>query len=97
MKTTAIIKEKKERLDLLEELFSTLDREEKYVNEKTVWYDTDEPRLNDDGTIKTREDGTTVYKQDYRCEEKTEDELSENDKIRLTAIQTIRNQLEKMI
>lgn len=95
--TTSLIKEKKARLELLEELLETLDREESYVKTKTVWFDTDKPRYNEDGTVKTRKDGTTVYEQDYRMEDVPEDELREDDKIKLTAIQTIRNQLEKMI
>ena len=97
MTTANLIKEKKARLELLESLFKTLEDEEKWTMHKTVWYDTDEPRLNEDGTIKTREDGTTIYKQSYRDEVKSDEELSEDDKIKLTAIQTIKNQLEKMI
>ena len=97
MTTANLIKEKKARLELLESLFKTLEDEEKWTKHKTVWYDTDEPRLNEDGSVKTREDGTTIYKQSYRDEVKTDDELSEDDNIKLTAIQTIKNQLEKMI
>lgn len=97
MTTANLIKEKKARLELLESLFKALEDEERWTATKTVWYDTDKPRYNDDGTVKTRKDGTTVYEQDYKTEPKNDDELTEDDKIKLTAIQTIKNQLEKMI
>ena len=97
MTTANLIMEKKARLELLEALFETLTREENYIKVKTVWYDTDEPRLNEDGSIKTRDDGSTVYKQAWRDEEKDESEYDERDKAKLTAIETIKNQLEKMI
>lgn len=97
MTTTNLIKEKKARLELLEALFETLEREESYTKKKTVWYDTTEPRLDEDGNPKTREDGSIIYKQDYRLEDRPESELDEESKAKLTAIQTIRNQLEKMI
>lgn len=97
MTTASLIQEKKARLEMLEKLFHTLEREEEYISMKTVWYDTDEPRLDDNGEPRTREDGTIIYKQSYREEAKSEDEYSEEDKAQLMAIQTIKNQLEKMI
>ena len=97
MTTSSLIQEKKARLEMLEKLFHTLEREEEYISMKTVWYDTDEPRLDDNGEVKTRNDGTIIYKQSYREELKSEDEYSEEDKAQLMAIQTIKNQLEKMI
>ena len=96
-KTTNVIKEKKATLEILEELLETLEREESYVRTKTVWYDTDKPRLNDDGTTKTRSDGSIVYEQDYRIEERTEDELTEDNLYKLNAINNIRTALEKMV
>ena len=96
-KTTNVIKEKKATLDYLEQIFDMLDREEGYVKTKPVWYDTDEPRLNEDGSIKTREDGTTVYKQDYRTEDMPDEQLTEREHISLKAIQEIRNHLEKLV
>ena len=95
--TTNLIREKKARLELLESLLEVLEREEGYVSQKSVWFTTDEPRLDKDGNIKYNEDGTIKYKEDYRMEDKTEDELTEDDKTKLMAIQTLRNQLEKMI
>ena len=95
--TTNLIREKKARLELLESLLEVLEREESYVNQKSVWFTTDEPRLDKDGNIRYNEDGTIKYKEDYRMENKSEDELSEDDKTKLMAIQTLRNQLEKMI
>lgn len=95
--TTNLIKEKKARLEILEGLFQTLEREEKYHKEKTIWFDTDKPILDDDGNPKTRDDGSIRYKQSYHTETIPDEELSENDKIYITAIQTIKNQLEKMI
>ena len=96
-KTTNVIKEKKATLEILEELFETLEREERYAKTKTVWYDTDEPRLNEDGSIKTRSDGTTVYKQSYREEEIPDSELSEDTLMKLNAINSIRTTLEKLV
>ena len=96
-KTSNVIKEKKATLEILEELFETLEREERYAKTKTVWYDTDEPRLNEDGSIRTRDDGTTVYKQSYREEEIPDDELSEETLIKLNAINSIRTALEKLV
>lgn len=95
--TTNLIKEKKARLEILEELFSTLEREESYRKQKTVWFDTDEPYLDEDGNPKTREDGTIRYKQDYRMEDIPESEYTDDTKSYLMAIQTIKTQLEKMI
>ena len=97
MTTASLIQEKKARLEMLEKLFHTLEREEEYITMKTVWYDTHEPRLDDNGEVKTRDDGTIIYKQSYREEVKSEDEYTEEDKAQLMAIQTIKNQLEKMI
>ena len=95
--TTSLIKEKKARLDIIENLLKELDNEEQYVGKKYVWYDTEEPRLDKDGNIRYNDDGTIIYKQDCRTEQKSEDELDDDDKARLMAIQTLRNQLEKMI
>lgn len=97
MKTTELIMEKKARLDILESLFRRLENEEDDVRTELEWFDTDEAYLDDDGNPKTRADGTIKYKQDYRTIKKDDDKLSDEDRIRLTAIQTIRNQLEKMI
>lgn len=90
------IKMKKATLEVLERLMDCLDSEESYVATKTVWYDTDEPRLNEDGTPKTRDDGSIIYKQDYREEPRPESELSDDDKLKLKAIDEIRKQLEKL-
>lgn len=95
--TTNLIKEKKARLEILEELFSTLEREESWRKQKTVWFDTDKPMLDDDGNPKTRKDGTVKYEQDYRMEDIPESEYTEETKAYLMAIQTIKGQLEKMI
>ena len=97
MKTTELIMEKKARLDILEALFRRLDSEEDDVRTVLEWFDTEEPRLDEDGNPKTRNDGTIIYRQDYRTIKRNEDKLSNEDRIKLTAIQTIRNQLEKMI
>lgn len=97
MTTANLIKEKKARLDIIETLLNNLDNEEEYVGKKYVWFDTEDPRLDKDGNIRYNEDGTIMYKQDCRTEKKSDDELTEDDKARLMAIQTLRNQLEKMI
>ncbi len=96
-KTSNVIKAKKATLDILEELFETLEREEKYVTTKTVWFDTDQPRLDDDGNPKTRKDGSIVYEQEYKIEDKAEDELTEDDNIKLEAINSIKTALEKLV
>lgn len=90
------IKMKRAILEVLERLMDCLDSEESYVNTKTVWYSTDEPRLDEDGNPKTREDGSIIYKQDYKYEKIAEDELSDEDKLKLKAIDEIRKQLEKL-
>ena len=97
MATAKLFKEKKARLELMEKIFEVLDNEEKWAQEKMVWFDTDEPRLDENGNPKTRDDGSIVYKQDYRYETISEDELDEDAKLKLTAIQTLKNQLEKML
>ena len=90
------IKMKRATLEVLERLMDCLDSEESYLAIKTVWYDTDEPRLNEDGTPKTRDDGSIVYKQDYREEPRPQSELTDEDKLKLKAIEEIREKLEKM-
>jgi len=90
------IKMKKATIEVLERLMDCLDSEESYINTRTILYDTDSPRLNDDGTPKTREDGSIIYKQDYREELIPEAELSEEAKLKIKAIDEIRKQLEKL-
>lgn len=90
------IKMKRATLEVLERLMDCLDSEEGYLATKTVWYDTDQPRLNDDGTPKTRDDGSIIYKQDYREEPRPQSELTDEDKLKLKAIEEIREKLEKM-
>lgn len=96
-KTSNVIKTKKATLEILEELFDTLDREERYITTKTVWYDTDQPRLDDDGNPKTRKDGSIIYEQEYRTEDKSEDDFTEDDNIKLEAINSIKTALEKLV
>ena len=95
--TSNVIKAKKATLEILEELFDTLDREEKYITTKTVWYDTDVKRLDEDGNVRTRKDGSIMYEQEYRTEDKTEDDFTEDDHIKLEAINTIKTALEKLV
>ena len=90
------IKMKRATLEVLERLMDCLDSEEGYLATKTVWYDTDQPRLNDDGTPKTRDDGSIIYKHDYREEPRPQSELTDEDKLKLKAIEEIREKLEKM-
>lgn len=90
------IKMKRATLEVLERLMDCLDNEESYIATKTVWYDTDEPRLNDDGTPKTRDDGSIIFKQEYREEPRPESEITDEDKLKLNAIDEIRKQLEKL-
>ena len=87
MATAKLFKEKKARLELMEKIFELLDQEEKWASEKMVWFTTDEPRLDGDGNPKTREDGSIIYKEDYRYETIPEDKLDEDAKLKLTAIQ----------
>ena len=95
--TANIIKEKKAMLEVMEQIFETLDREESYAKQKTVWFDTDEPRKDKDGNIKTRDDGSIVYIQDYKMVDIPDDELSEDSKCRINAIINIKSNLEKLI
>ena len=88
---------KRMTLEVLERLFDTLESEESYITTKTEWYDTDEPRLNEDGTPKTREDGTIIYKSHYRDVPRPEDEYTDEHRAKLEAIKEIKKQLEKLI
>lgn len=92
-----IIKEKKAMLELMEQIFETLDREESYAKQKSVWFDTDEPRKDKDGNVKTRDDGSIVYIQDYKMVEIPDNELSEDSKCRINAVRNIKSILEKLI
>ena len=97
MKMNEVILAKKAALVVLESIFSTLETEESYITMKTEWYDTDEPRLNDDGTPKTREDGSIIYKSAYREVPRPEEDYTEEQRAQLKAINDIKKQLEKMI
>lgn len=96
MKSTVILS-KKMTLEVLEELFSTLETEERYITMKTEWYDTDEPRLDENGNPKTREDGSIIYKSTYRDVPRPEEEYSDEQRAKLEAIADIKKQLEKLI
>lgn len=95
--TTNTIKEKKALLDIMEQIFETLDREESDVRQKVVWFDTEEPRKDKDDNIKTRDDGSIVYIQDYKMVDIPDDELSEDSKARINAISNIKSNLEKLL
>lgn len=95
--TTNTIKEKKAMLDIMEQIFETLDREESDARQKVVWFDTEEPRKDKDGNIKTRDDGSIVYIQDYKMVDIPDNELSEDSKCRINAINIIKTHFEKLI
>ena len=97
MKTSNVILRKKASLEILESLFSTLETEESYITMKTEWYDTDEPRLDENGNPKTREDGSIIYKSTYRDIPRPESEYSDEQRAKLEAINEIKKQLEKLI
>lgn len=97
MKTNKTILVKRATLEILESLFGTLESEENYITTKTEWYDTDEPRLDENGNPKTREDGSIIYKSHYRDVPRPEDEYSDEQRAKLEAIAEIRKQLEKLI
>ena len=96
MKSTAILT-KKMTIEVLETLFSTLETEESYITTKMEWYDTDEPRLDENGNPKTREDGSIIYKSTYRDVPRPEEEYSDEQRAKLEAIAGIKKQLEKLI
>ena len=95
--TSKVILTKKMKLEVLESLFSTLETEENYITMKTEWYDTDEPRLDDNGNPKTREDGSIIYKSTYRDVPRPEKDYTDEQKAKLEAISEIKKQLEKLI
>ena len=97
MKTNKTILVKRATLEILESLLSTLDTEESYITTKTEWYDTDEPRLDDEGNPKTREDGSIIYKSNYRDVPRPEEDYTDDHRAKLEAIAEIRKQLEKLI
>ena len=97
MKTSNVILRKKASLEILESLFSTLETEESYITMKTEWYDTDEPRLDENGNPKTREDGSIIYKSTYRDVPRPESDYSDEQRAKLEAINEIKKQLEKLI
>lgn len=90
------IKMKKATLEVLERLMDALENMETDVSTKIVWVDTDEPRLDDEGNPKTREDGSIIYKQDYKYEQVPVKDLSEDELLKLKAIEELRKQLEKL-
>ena len=92
-----VILTKKMIFEVLESLFSTLETEESYITMKTEWYDTDEPRLDENGNPKTREDGSIIYKSTYRDVPRPESDYSDEQRAKLEAIAEIRKQLEKLI
>ena len=91
------ITKKKVTLEVLEKLMECLDTEENLVNTKIVWFKTDEPRLDEDGNPKKREDGSIIYKEDYKYEQVPETDLTEEEKLKLKAIDELRKQLEKLV
>ena len=95
--TSKVILTKKMTLEVLESLFSTLETEESYITMKTEWYDTDEPRLDENGNPKTREDGSIIYKSTYRDVPRPESDYSDEQRAKLEAINEIKKQLEKLI
>lgn len=95
--TSKVILTKKMTLEVLESLISTLETEESYITMKTEWYDTDEPRLDENGNPKTREDGSIIYKSTYRDVPRPEEEYSDEQRAKLDAIADIKKQLEKLI
>ena len=95
--TSKVILTKKMTLEVLESLFSTLETEESYITTKTEWYDTDEPRLDENGNPKTREDGSIIYKSTYRDVPRPEDDYTDEQRAKLDAIADIKKQLEKLI
>lgn len=97
MKTSEIMLTKRATLEILESLFNTLESEESYITMKTEWYETDEPRLDENGNPKTHEDGSIIYKSHYRDVPRPEEEYSDVHKAKLSAIAEIRKQLEKLI
>lgn len=97
MKTSKVILTKRATLEILESLFSTLETEESYITTKTEWHDTDEPRLDENGNPKTREDGSIIYKSTYRDVPRPESDYSDEQRAKLEAIAEIRKQLEKLI
>ena len=92
-----VILTKKMTLEVLESLFSTLETEENYITMKTEWYDTDEPRLDENGNPKTREDGSIIYKSTYRDVPRPESDYTDEQRAKLEAIKEIKKQLEKLI
>ena len=95
--TSKVILTKKMTLEVLESLFSTLETEENYITMKTEWYDTDEPRLDENGNPKTREDGTIIYKSTYRDVPRPIEDYTDEQSAKLEAIKEIKKQLEKLI
>ena len=92
-----VILTKKMIFEVLESLFSTLETEESYITMKTEWYDTDEPRLDENGNPKTREDGSIIYKSTYRDVPRPLDDYTDEQSAKLEAIKEIKKQLEKLI
>ena len=97
MKTSKVFLTKRATLEILESLFSTLETEESYITTKMEWYDTDEPRLDENGNPKTRKDGSIIYKSTYRDVPRPESDYSDEERAKLEAIAEIRKQLENLI
>lgn len=94
------IAQKKAILDLLaDDLFSALDYRERAVKQTYKVVGTSNKQATDwkTGELKYDEVGNPIYEKEYDYVDKTPEEFSESDLATLSAIELVRNTLEKLI
>ena len=100
-KTTATtIRVKKQVLSILETLFEELDSKERWATQKYVVVgETDEQETDWHGNLKWEDDECTIpkYKKIWEYVDKEPDELDDDDRAIISAVNTIRATLERLI
>lgn len=91
---------KQYEMHYLSEVYKTLERELEYVREDyRPIRDTDVQETDRDGNLKWQDDEHTIpiMKKEWGTVTKTDDELTDEDKAKIAAIQNVMEKLEKMI
>ncbi len=100
-KKVSVIAEKREMLEILERFERVLNDEEEDVGKiyKIVGKETEQARDWKTDELKWEDEEKTIplYRDKYDYVDKTEDEMTDKDYARLSAIKKLREALEKMI
>jgi len=97
--TTKALREKKVTLEILENLFETLEREEQYAKQEWRCVGKEEEQATNwkTGELLWEDEEQTIPKYKDKYEYVDKEELTEDDKIKLNAIENVRKALEKLI